>query len=444
MHVIIIGAGPAGLAAALALHKQQQSESKFNRSSESLAPFCITILELRPNIETGTQLGGAINLTPLALRYLDALGVGEKLRPLGCKVSGIDFLSHRSGVSLGKMWPDFDSLRVARHDVVESMARKVLETSEQSEAGRVSIRYGVKVTKIEESGSAGSSEGCVKVSYFQNGEPDGKILEGDVLLGCDGIHSFVRSTYVDPAREKRYSGRGGAYSYVTVDKPGDAGVLLRDGQPAVKDSSMTMGPKGSLLTTFCEPSKTKLYIAAVLNDTAEVWKDQASKDGRRATGAETEILKQDLLNRFSGSELVGLDELVAKCEEWFFFPVFMLPPGGIWSRGRILLLGDAAHAMPPMGESTGVAIEDAVLLAHVLSRRGERSVKKLFDDYEGLRRDVIAQTYKETVALWGDASEWSSFKSVMIDWLMWVIVLFINRGGKSTFARDVRLLSLPA
>ncbi|KAM7194858.1 hypothetical protein V8F33_007056 [Rhypophila sp. PSN 637] len=418
MHVIIIGAGPAGQAAALALHRQQQSESKSNRSSESLAPFCITILELRPNIETGTQLGGAINLTPLALRYLDALG--------DVKVSSIEFLSHRSGVSLGKMWPDFDSLRVARHDVVESMARKVLETSEQSEAGRISIRYGVKVTKIEESGNAHSSEGYVKVWYFHNGKPEEEISEGDILLGCDGIHSFVRS-------------RGGAYSYVTVEKPGEAGVLLKDGQPAVKDSSMTMGPKGSLLMTFCEPSKTKRYVAAVLNDAAEMWKDQASKDGRRATSAETEMLKQDHVDRFSGSGLVGLGELVAKCEEWFFFPVFMLPPGGIWCRGRVLLLGDAAHAMPPMGESTGVAIEDAIFLARVLSRRGERPVERLFEDYEGLRREVIDQTYKETVARWGDASEWSTFKGVMIDWLMWVIMLFINRRSKNTFARDARL-----
>lgn len=443
MHAIIIGAGPAGLAAALGLHQQQSKSDSSSASSRPSPPIRITILELRPNIETGTQLGGAINLTPLALRYLDALGVGQKLRSLGCKVSHIDMLSHRSGVSLGKLWPDMDSSRVARHDVVECMARQVLEVSghDDAGAGAINLVYGVKVTKIEEFGDA-DSEGGVKVSYVKDGED--QVLEGDVLLGCDGIHSFVRSSYVDPGREKTYSGRGGAYGYVTLDAPGDAGISMRDHQPAVKDTSMTMGPKGSLLTTFYEPSREKLYLAAVLNDTERRWKDQASKDGRRVTSSEKQALQKDLLDRFSGSGLTGLDALVAKCDEWFFFPVFMLPPGGVWSKGRVLLLGDAAHAVPPMGESTGVAIEDGVLLAHVFSRRGERSIKKLFEDYEALRREVINKTSRETMARWGDASEWSWMKTVMIDWLMWIILAFMNRSSKDHFRRDVRMLPLPA
>lgn len=409
----------------------------------------ITILELRPNISTGTQLGGAINLTPLALRYLDALGVGEELRARGCKVSHIDMLSHRSGVSLGKLWPEMDSLRVARHDVVECMARRVLEISESAEtgAGMIHIEYGVKITKIREAGDA-DAVGSVKVSYIKDGDGEKKMLEGDVLLGCDGIHSFVRSSYVDPGREKKYSGRGGAYGYVTLDTPGDARISTRDGQPAVKDTSMTMGPKGSLLTTFYEPSRKSLYLAAVLNDPDEKWRDHqaaaAAKDGRRVTSAaEKESLQRDLLDRFSGSGVMGLDALVARCDEWYFFPVFMLPPGGAWSRGRVLLLGDAAHAMPPMGESTGVAIEDGVLLARVFSRRDSRSVKKMLEDYEALRRGVIDKTYAETLARWGDANEWSWVKSFMIDWLMWIILVLMNRGSRRQFSRDVRMLTLP-
>src|SRR4051794_33013119 len=99
MHIIIIGAGPAGLAAALAL----------NQLSTPSSPTRVTVLELRPNIQT---LGGAVNLTPLAMRYLDALGVGARLRPLGVKVSHINITSLRTGTSLGKLWPNVDAIRV--------------------------------------------------------------------------------------------------------------------------------------------------------------------------------------------------------------------------------------------------------------------------------------------------------------------------------------------
>lgn len=56
--------------------------------------------------------------------------------------------------------------------------------------------------------------------------------------------------------------------------------------------------------------------------------------------------------------------------------------------------------MPPQGESTGVAIEDGVLLAHVLSRRNSRSVDQLLADYEKLRRQDINGIYKSSMARW--------------------------------------------
>ena len=80
-HVLILGAGPAGLSAALALAQLSRSQPP------PAAPLRVTVLELRPE---PTTLGGTINLTPLGLRYLDRLGVGPRLRPRGLRVRGID------------------------------------------------------------------------------------------------------------------------------------------------------------------------------------------------------------------------------------------------------------------------------------------------------------------------------------------------------------------
>ncbi|KAK3323001.1 hypothetical protein B0H66DRAFT_602413 [Apodospora peruviana] len=433
MHAIIIGAGPAGLAAALALHKQ-------SNDTPSAPAIRITVLERRPNITLeisgGGQLGGAINLTPLALRYLDALGVGKRLRPRGAKVSSIEMISHRTGTPLGKLWPNVDALRVARQQVVECLAETISESPE------ISIRHGVRIAKIEQVGDA-DGKGEVKVHLTSGqGDEENEVIEGDFLLGCDGIHSHVKSTVVDPGRKKEYSGRAAAYGYVRLDEPGETGVMMADGTPAIRDSSMVMGARGTLLMTFFEPSRTRVYVAGVISAPEE--EVAAAEDGRKAVGRDKESLKRDMLRRFEGGGFTGLEELVAKCQEWFFFPVYMLPNGGVWSKGRVLLLGDAAHAMPPQGESTGVAIEDGVLLAHVFSRRGNRSVAAMFADYEKLRRDVIKKLYDQTMFRWADAGDKPLWKSVVMDWVMWVVLLVMNYSSKDHFARDVRKLELPA
>ncbi|KAK4236113.1 hypothetical protein C8A03DRAFT_17209 [Achaetomium macrosporum] len=439
MHAIIIGAGPAGLAAALALH-HQQSHSR---------PIRVTILERRQQqTSTTLGLGGAINLTPLAMRYLDALGVGPRLRPLGVRVSpGIAILSHRTGALLGRLWPGVDALRVLRRDLVGAMVETVKEAAlGGGGGGGIEVRYGVDVRGIEESAEGRS----VKVRFIVAGVDGGgggggngeeQVIEADFLLGCDGIHSFVRSSFVDPERKKTYSGRASAYGYVTVSgEPGDAGIVAADGSRAVEVSTLISGQRGSLLVSFFEPSLSKLYLATVIAQP----EGPDGMDGRQATGEDKEAVKRDFMSRFRGGGLAGLEDVVRRCEEWVSFPIYMIPPGGVWSRGRVLLLGDAAHAMPPQGESTGVAIEDGVLLAHVFSRRDTRSVAQMFADYEGLRRPVINKTYDETLYRWGKVGDRGWFAAVVMDWFTMLYIWIMNSWSRDNFGRDVRELVLPA
>ncbi|KAK3898629.1 hypothetical protein C8A05DRAFT_18828 [Staphylotrichum tortipilum] len=437
LHVIIMGAGPAGLAAALALHQQ----------STPASPIRVTVLELRPAVQT---LGGAVNLTPLALRYLDALGAGPRLRPRAARVPHIDMLSHRTGASLGRLWPDVDAVRVLRQDLVEALvqtARAVADDDDDAGGGGIELRFGVKVSRIEEQGDAASADGSITVHFTDTTTTTGteESLQGDLLLGCDGIHSFVRSTLVDPGRTKTYSGRATAYGFIPVATPGDAGIAAADGSPAVDVSSLVTAQLGSLLVTFFEPARERLYLATVVAQPERgAALEGGGRDGRRETGQDKEALKADFLRRFHGGGLAGLEEVVERCDEWVSFPVYMLPPGGVWSRGRALLLGDAAHAMPPQGESTGVAIEDAMLLARVVSRRDERSVGQILGDYEALRRPVIKKTYDEAVFRWGQVGDKSWLGTVAMEWFSALYIWAMNRWSRDSFGRDVRTLELPA
>jgi len=100
--------------------------------------------------------------------------------------------------------------------------------------------------------------------------------------------------------------------------------------------------------------------------------------------------------------------------------------------------------MPPQGESTGVAIEDGMLLARVFSRRDDRSIAQLFSDYEVLRRPVIKKTYDETMFRWNGVSDKGWFHSYLMERLTVVYVWFMNNWSKDKFGRDVGDLELPA
>lgn len=99
--------------------------------------------------------------------------------------------------------------------------------------------------------------------------------------------------------------------------------------------------------------------------------------------------------------------------------------------------------MPPQGESTGVAIEDGVLMAHILSRRDFRSVPQMLSDFEALRRADIDKLYVSTMRRSSPpAAPKSWLGKVAYDWLVWAVCTYTN-WTSDHFARDVRKFALP-
>ncbi|KAG5759004.1 hypothetical protein H9Q72_012869 [Fusarium xylarioides] len=421
MHIIIIGAGPAGLAAALAL----------SQATIQGSPPRITILELRPRVET---LGGTILLTPLALRYLDALGVGSRLQKLGIPVRGVDVVALRTGRMLGQMFPGTDVLRVMRHHLVQCMVDVVAELPKD----RVTLRYGARVTEIQQGDDREDDEGKVHVDVQFDAERSQESIGGDILLGCDGIHSFVRTVVVDRERKKTYSSRAIAYGYVNCDSPGHIDVTTSNGRPVLRDATMIQGQHGSFLMTYFEPLREKVYALAIM----PMAENEDAREGWRALGKDKVKLKRDIVGRFEKGSIRGLEGIVNE-SDWYFYPVYMLPPEGRWSKGTLLLLGDAAHAMPPQGESTGIAIEDGVLFAHVLGEGISKGVPYVMETYKALRRDDIKKLHAETIFRWnaGSASSW--LWSIAMELVTWVYLLLVNHRQEEYFKRDVRSFKLP-
>ncbi|KAJ6786316.1 hypothetical protein PWT90_09327 [Aphanocladium album] len=443
--IVIIGAGPAGLSAALAIAKHPSTVSPPSR------PTRITILELRGSVQT---IGGAVNMTPLALRYLDALGAGPRLRPRGHAASAIEMVAHRTGRLLATLWPDVDALRVRRQDVVESLTEAALAADDGVDPDVLQIVYGAKLQSLEQ-----QADGSVRVTYTNtttttttttstDNDASIVVMRANLVLGCDGIHSLVRRQLVEPDRPETYTGKCVAYGFIPAS-PSDAARWTRAGgrEPLVRHTTLVQNGAESLLLARYEPegaAQTGLYLAAVMPVEAAGGSDAAdNRAGWKVQGADKEGLRHTIRDMFAGGGIGCLEEIVARCDDWFFYPVHMLPEGGVWSKGSVLLLGDAAHAMPPQGESTGVAIEDGVQLAHVLSRRDAgRSVPQMLADYEALRRADVTALHKTSMARWNTPAPAGWIGRVFMEYMAWVVVSYLN-WTSNHFARDVRDLALP-
>jgi salicylate hydroxylase len=316
MKIIIVGAGIAGTAAALSLTKWMQP------------PPSITIVEIRPEPST---MGGAIGLTPNALRALDALGVLTRIRKqaMGIEVNQIELFNVYTAAKIGEIdfkgtdrkgvgSPPYKGLRVMRSDLL----RGLLQTVEALD--NVSIIYGATTTALHE------TEQDIRLVLADNRE-----LPADLVIGADGIHSAVRMLHVEPERKPTYTG---------IAAVGASCELSQLVSLSWEDTALGQSQRGSIMCSYCDQTRQRHYIAAVM-ETADV----KSKEGWVAMGKEQEKLKEKVKERYvePSVRLPGLGELVEGSRDWHLYPVFALGPRGKWSTNRCLLVGDAAHAVSP-------------------------------------------------------------------------------------------------
>jgi salicylate hydroxylase len=302
--VLILGGGIAGVGAALAFSAQNPNVE-------------IEVFELRSE---PSALGGAINLPPNSLRYLNDWGVTEHLVTKGAAVSRIEIYALRTGKLLGTLEYDdidrfkFRALRISRWSLLECMLEALQKTNAK-------IHYGKTATKIT------SDDSKVQIDFA-----DGSTATGDILLGCDGIHSFARMSYVEPERKPVYTGVS------VVNAQGDAACITST--PPFETTGMFSGRLGSIMMSYADRDRKTVYAAAVIETPSA-----DSKDGWRLRGADQAALKDNILTRFGDSPNEIIDEFVNAVNEWYLFPVYKLPNKGKWSRDRVILLGDAAHAV---------------------------------------------------------------------------------------------------
>ncbi|KAF2171568.1 hypothetical protein M409DRAFT_63793 [Zasmidium cellare ATCC 36951] len=412
LDIIILGGGISGLTTALAL-------TKF--APKGQVPR-IRIFEIRPE---PAVIGGAVNLTPNALRMLDHLGAFEiyRQRDYGKDIDYLeifDIYSGRIAISdfrgpngKGIGEPPYKALRITRGDSLKG----VLAAVEKHE--NISMTCGKRTVKIEE------NEKNVTIHF-----EDGGSATGDLLMGCDGIHSVTRLKHVEPERKASYTGISNAFGFAPVGK---------DFKTHFECTAINFAQKGMLLTSYHSSAADSVYVGALM--TVE---DVGSRDGWKAVGADAEKTRGMLMERFGDAKIPCIKQLIEQAQDFFLWPVYTLSKHGKWSTDRVMLLGDAAHAMPPQGESTGIVFEDTVLFSRCLTRWLQlrksdplRPMKEAFNAYENLRRKRIEEAFEESGAVVKTVSDagWLGhfIKTCIVPWYLW----FSRAGREKHFLEDV-------
>jgi len=336
---LIIGGGVAGTITAIALHEAGHEPVVFeayDRDSEGVGAF----------------------LT-LAVNGLDAL------LPLGLKdvVQSVGFDSPRMSIGLGNgtRLADFPlGGALADGTVSQTVLRSDLYVALRDEAVRRGIRveYGKRLT--------GASQTKTHVSAdFE----DGSRADGDLLIGADGLRSRVR-TIIDPhAPSPRYVqllNTGGLAE--GLDLPDEPGVL-----------NMVFGKR--------------VFFCHVVSPDGRVWwfanparkTEPSAAELRALTG---ESFRKELLDLVARDRTPATEIIRATRKIYPAWPTYDFPTVPVWHRGRMVIIGDAAHATSPAaGQGASMAIEDAVTLGKCL--RDVPDIQHALATYESLRRERV-------------------------------------------------------
>ncbi len=340
-HVIVAGAGIAGLSAALAMAR---------------AGLRATVLE---QAEKLTEAGAGIQLGPNATRVLIALGLAERLAPHVMTPQAIRVMAGGSGREI---------VRIPLGATVErrygapywTIHRGDLQATLAAAADAdpdIKLRLGLRVEDF-----AAHVKGVTVLARGAAQVTDERAI---ALIGADGIWSAVAS-HLRGFAKPYFAHRTAWRALVPAES-----VLPEFREPLVH---LWLGIDAHLVHYPVKGGRLINIVGIVHDD----WQ----KTGWSAAGRRDEILRQ--FARWSWSETARA--LVALPERWLKWALYHRrhPFGG--GEGPVTLIGDAAHPMLPfLAQGAGMAIEDAALLAAMLSRYLDDPADAL-RGYEGRRR----------------------------------------------------------
>jgi salicylate hydroxylase len=345
--VAIVGGGIGGLTAALALRR---------RGIE------VAVYEAAPELR---EIGAGVALHPNAMKVLRSLGLDDEVRATAGRSEWALTRNGKTGRVISRTNRQQQAAlfgcagaTVHRADLLDVLARALPSRF---------VTLGARCTGVgrdggpdggPDSGRDGGRDGgpdggdSVAVARFK----DGSEVEADVIIGADGIHSAVRASLFGPDAP-RFTGKICYRSVVPVDAVA--------GGPPPNDNAQWLGPHGTIVLY---PVRRDELINVVCH---------YDDEGYRHESWVTECERSEVLERYRGWH-ESLLRIFSAGDVWYKWALYDRDPMPQWTRGRVTVLGDAAHPMLPyLGQGACQAIEDGCVLAAALAARPDDAVGAL-------------------------------------------------------------------
>lgn len=353
MRILIAGGGIGGLSAALSLHAAGFTDVQVVEAARALRP-----------------LGVGLNILPNAIRELTELGLYDQLADGAAIATSELALYSRHGRLIWKeprglaayyYWPQLSIHRGHLQGVLAQAVRERL--------GATAITTHTRVV-----GCSQASDGKVTVTLERGGTGRDVVGNVDLLVGADGVRSAVRACL--------YPDEG--------PPPGNGLVMWRGttwAEPFLDGRSM--------IVTGDDLQRIVLY--PIMQDAARGrslinWVAARPAEGDLQCHGDwtRQVPVAEVLKHFGHWSFDWLDipSILGSTTQVYQYPMVDREPLPRWTFGRVTLLGDAAHAMYPMGSNGATqSIVDARALAHALAT--EPDVAQALAAYESERRPAM-------------------------------------------------------
>ncbi|WP_397453271.1 FAD-dependent oxidoreductase [Pseudomonas sp. NA-150] len=344
--VLIVGGGIGGLCSAIALRRQGievdlvELKAEWTVYGVGIIQQCNVIREMARLGVLDGYLSAAFPFEEVAVYTADGATLA---RIPGQRLAGPDYPAN-VGIS-----------RLALHNVLSQTAEQL----------GTHIRLGLSVDSFEQDADG------VDVQFT-----DGTQGRYGLVVGADGLFSKVRQLLFGDTYQPRHTGQSvWRHNFKRV--------------PEIDHLATYHGPEGN--AGLCPLADDLMYLFLTSYEPGNPWMDPSTlaEEMRKRLGA------------FSG--LIGeLREQITDSSQVVYKPMEVVFVSEPWFRGRVLLIGDAAHATTPhLGQGAGMAIEDAVVLGELMGEQGGAPINELLERFMQ-RRYERCKFISESSILAGD------------------------------------------
>lgn len=343
--IAVVGAGLGGAAAAVLLQQAGFTVDVYEQASEF------------------SRLGAGIHIGPNVMKIFRRLGMEEPLEAMGSHPSHWFSRDGASGEYLSRI-PLGDFARKEYGASYITVHRGDMHAMQIDAIAPGTMHFGKRLESIDDSGDD------VNLVFA-----DGSSSRADIVIGADGINSRIREALLGP-ESPIYSGWVAHRALITGDK-------LRKYNLEFEDCVKWWSEDRHMMVYYTSGKRDEYYYVTGVPH-KELDFDGAFVDSSR----------EEMFEAFEGyhDTVQALIESTDTVTKW---PLKNRNPLPLWSRGRLVLLGDACHPMKPhMAQGAGMAIEDAAMLTRCLQETGLDDYQTAFELYEASRKERASRVQK--------------------------------------------------